>query len=97
MSAGRVLRAALAAGALASTAVGAPFTAGNLLAVRFGDGATALSTTAVAGAVVEVNPSTGAVVQTLNLPTAFSGTDAPCSFYGSANQEGLGTLSADSR
>lgn len=41
---------------------GVPFTPGNVAVLRVGDGVAALSTTAAVGAIVEINPETGATV-----------------------------------
>lgn len=65
---------------------GVPFTPGNLVVLRIGDGA-ALTTTGTAGVLQEINPVSGGIVQTIPLPTvsgAVNGTQrGACTFYGS--------------
>ena len=55
--------------------------------LRIGDGVTPLGTTATAGAIVEINPITGAIVQTINLPVLSANISGvyrgSCTFYGS--------------
>lgn len=67
----------------AKAAQAAPFTIGNIAAIRVGDGATTISTAAFRGDVVEFTTS-GTVVQTIPLPTAASGGNGACTFLGSA-------------
>jgi hypothetical protein len=69
--AGRLLAATVAAAA-AGAVGGAPLTAGSLLAVRLGDGTTALSDASAPVFLDEVNPSTGALVQSIALGSGVS-------------------------
>jgi hypothetical protein len=60
---------------LAVTVSAAPFTFGNFVALRVGDGAAALNENAHAVYLDEINNSTGATVQSIPLPIVLSGTD----------------------
>ena len=89
----------------ASTAI-TSFGAGNLVALRVGDGVAALPTTAtaVAGWLDELSPTTGAVVQSLALPTGPLVTNASggiasagCTFNPSLQTSGLISLSLNGR
>ena len=70
---------------------GAPFTPGNLAVLRVGDGLAGLVSTGTVGHVLEINPASGAVVQTIQLPTVsgiLNGTyRGACTFYGSATTD----------
>lgn len=70
---------------------GVPFTTGNLAVLKVGDGVAALSANGAAGFVLEMNPVTGAIVQTIALPTV-SGlvngrTLGSCVFSGTATSD----------
>lgn len=80
---------------LASLAT-AQITPGNLVVLRVGTGAAALSSAATATFLDEFTTA-GAFVQTIAMPTAVNGLDLPCTVSGSATSEGLLTLSADGR
>ncbi len=69
----------------------APFTAGNLAALRVGDGATALSNACTAVFIDEFTPS-GTLVQSIALPSV--GSTALC-LSGTANSEGYMTRATD--
>lgn len=79
--------------AAASTAFAAPFTAGNVVVYRIGDGSAALSGASTAVFLDEYTPA-GALVQSITVPS--SGTDALTN-SGSATSEGLLTRSVDGR
>ena len=72
------------------------FTAGDVVVYRVGDGSTALSGTSAPVFLDEYAPG-GALVQSVPLPTTTSGANKPLVGSGSANSEGMLTLSADSR
>lgn len=74
----------------------ASFTAGNLVIYRVGTGAAALSSAATAVFLDEYT-TTGALVQSIALPTAVSGANQPLTASGSATSEGLMTRSTDGR
>jgi hypothetical protein len=82
--------AALASAALAQ----APFTTGNLVVVRVGDGATALTNGSAATFLDEYTP-TGTLVQSLAMPTAPSGLNQPFSNSGTATSEGFLNVSSN--
>src|SRR5688572_20655429 len=82
--------ALLAAAAIAQT----PFTLGNLVVVRVGDGAVPLTSASAATFLDEYTPA-GVLVQSLPLPTTASGTNLPLTNSGSANSEGFLTVSAN--
>lgn len=85
-----VAAAALAAAAFAQT----PFTYGNLLVTRVGDGTATLSSSATAVFVDEYTPS-GTLVQSVALPTVASGLNQACTNSGSASSEGFISLSTN--
>ncbi len=85
---------ALSAALLAAAAGQAPFTAGNLVVLRLGDGAAALSNAATAGFLTEISP-TGSVVQTIPMPTAVNGANRAFTNSGTATSEGFVCRSAD--
>ena len=90
--------AALTASALASAAgLAGPFTAGNIAVVQMGDGAAALSSAAAAVFIVEINPTTGAIVQTISMPIATSGSNRALTVRGSSTSTGHMTRSMDTR
>jgi hypothetical protein len=74
----------------------AQFAPGNLVVVRAGDGTAALTSAATAMFFDEYTPA-GALVQTVPMRTAVSGSNQPCTNSGSATSEGFITLSADGR
>lgn len=80
---------------LASLAT-AQITPGNLVVLRVGTGAAALSNASTATFLDEFTTA-GTLVQSIPMPTAASGLDLPCTVSGSATSEGLLTLSADGR
>ena len=80
-------------------ALAAPFTPGNLVVVRVGDGTTAtptLSSTSATTYLLEYTPS-GTLVQTITLPTAAAGTNAALTNTGSSSSDALLTRSVDGR
>ena len=81
--------AALTALVLATSAGQAgPFTAGNLVVTQIGDGSGALAAVATAIFLVEINPSTGAIVQSIPLPTTVSGANRALTVRGSSTSAG---------
>ncbi len=72
----------------------AAFTAGNIVVYRVGTGTVALNSTATQVFLDEYSP-TGAMVQSIALPTADSGSTHALTASGSATSEGLITDSAD--
>lgn len=82
--------------AAAGTALAGPFSAGNLVVYRAGDGSAALSSAAAAGFLDEYTP-TGTLVQSIALPTSVSGANRRMVISGSAASEGQLTRSADGR
>lgn len=81
---------------LEDRALPAPFTAGNLVIYRVGDGSTPLVNTGSVVVLDEYTPS-GTRVQSIVLPTTASGSNKPLVASGTANSEGLLTRSADGR
>ncbi|GAA4353623.1 hypothetical protein GCM10023185_14450 [Hymenobacter saemangeumensis] len=79
---------------LATTA--APFTPGNLVVVRIGDGSAALSSAATATFLLEYTP-TGTLVQTIALPTAVSGSNRILTNTGSSSTDATLSRSEDGR
>lgn len=77
-------------------AQGNPFTAGSVVVYRVGNGTTALVDSGSPVFLDEINPATGAVIQSIPLPTAASGSNNPV-FAGNLPTEGLITRSADER
>lgn len=49
------------------------FTNGNIVIARLGDGTNALNTGALPVSIVEINPTTGAVTKTVNIPSTIAG------------------------
>lgn len=72
----------------------APFTLGNLVVVRVGDGVAALSSAATAVFLDEYTP-TGTLVQSIPMPTVASGANQPFTNAGSATSEGFLNLSGN--
>lgn len=73
-----------------------PLTTGNLVVVRVGTGAAALSGTTQAVFLDELTTA-GAAVQSIALPTAASAPNAACTLSGTATSEGHLNLSPDAR
>src|SRR5579859_4353583 len=86
----------LAAAFVPQFAAAAPFTAGDLVVYRIGDGVAALSTAGAAVFIDEYTPA-GAFVQSIPMPTAASGSNKACVGTGNASSEGLITRSADGK
>lgn len=80
----------------AAPASAAPFTPGNLVVVRVGDGTAALGSAATATYLLEYTPA-GVLVQTIALPPAAAGTNAAFTISGTSTAEGSLTRSADGR
>ncbi|MEO8672664.1 MAG: DUF3616 domain-containing protein [Tahibacter sp.] len=74
----------------------APFTPGNLVVYRVGNGSAALGSAATAVFLDEYTPA-GALVQSLPMPTAIAGSNRRLTASGSATSEGLMTRSVDER
>jgi hypothetical protein len=77
---------------LASSA--APFTPGNLVVVRVGDGSATLTSAATATFLVEYTPS-GTLVQTVALPVADAGANQTLTISGTSTADGQLTRSVD--
>jgi hypothetical protein len=91
------LRFVLSTLALAAFAVAqSPFTPGNLVVSRIGDGSAVLTSAATARFLDEFTPA-GVLVQTIPLPTAPSGGNFAFTASGSATSEGFVSQSADGR
>ena len=91
------VRLVLSAVALtAFAAAQSPFTPGNLVVSRVGDGAAALSNAATARFLDEYTPA-GVLVQTIALPTVASGSNFAFTASGTATSEGFVSQSADGR
>ncbi|MCE3001825.1 MAG: endonuclease/exonuclease/phosphatase family protein [Xanthomonadaceae bacterium] len=92
------MAALVAAGSLfaATAAFAAPFTPGNVVVYRVGNGAAALSN---AGTVVFLDEYTtaGTLVQSIALPTAVAGGNRECVAAGTSTSEGMLTRSTDNR
>src|SRR5438046_7746397 len=89
-----VATAILARAPLTALAVN-PLTPGDIFIYRVGDGVAALSGSAAAVVIEERNPTTGAIVQTIAMPTAVSGSNRRVTASGSATTEGYLSVSAD--
>ncbi len=87
---------ALALGSALASFATAQITPGNLVVVRVGDGAAALTSAANAVFYEEYTPA-GTLVQTMPLPTAVSGSNRAITNSGSATSEGFLSLSTDGR
>ncbi len=73
----------------------APFTAGNIVVLRVGDGTNTLSNKGNALFLDEYNPITNVKVQSISLPTVTNGTNQPIVLSGTATSEGALTRSAN--
>ena len=71
-----------------------PFTPGNLVVVRIGDGTAALTSAATATYLLEYTPA-GVLVQTIALPTTAAGANSTLTNTGSSSTDALLTRSAD--
>src|SRR2546429_280991 len=71
-----------------------PFTAGNLVVYRVGDGLSALGSAATPVFLDEYTPA-GVFVQTIAVPTTTSGSNRALTASGTATSEGLLTRSID--
>lgn len=80
----------------AAPVAAAPFTPGNLVVVRVGTGAAAL-TNASTAVFLDEYTTAGTLIQSVPLPTAASGANQPFTLSGTATSEGLMTRSADGR
>lgn len=90
-----LLRSATAALLLAAPALAqSPLTLGNLVVVRVGDGAAALSNASTPTFLDEYTPA-GVLVQSIALPTAASGLNQPFTNSGTATSEGFLNVSAN--
>lgn len=93
----RGARRALVLALLSSFAAAqSPMTPGNLIAVRVGDGVTALTAAAAPVFLDEYSPA-GALVQTFSLPTTASGNQHACTQAGTATTEGSISRTVDGR
>lgn len=90
------ISATVIAGASALAALAAPFTPGNIVVTRMGDGSAALSGVATAVFLDEYTP-TGTLVQSIAMPTAVSGANKRFTNSGSATSEGYLRKSVDGR
>ncbi|MBH8557764.1 T9SS type A sorting domain-containing protein [Hymenobacter negativus] len=72
----------------------APFTPGNVVVVRVGDGSAGLTSAATAVVLLEYTPA-GVLVQSIPLPTAVSGTNRILTVAGSSTTDAGLTRSAD--
>ena len=72
----------------------APFTPGNIVVMRVGDGTASLSSAATAAYLQEYTPA-GVLVQTIPLPTAVSGNNRILTVAGSSSTDGGLTRSAN--
>ncbi len=86
----------ISAFAQSSNRTAAAFTTGNIVVYRVGDGSAALTSAATAIFIDEYTPS-GALVQSIPLPTTISGANKRIMASGSASSEGLMTRSADGK
>src|SRR6185436_8866122 len=82
--------------ASAPVAEAAPFTAGNIVVYRVGDGTAPLGSAATPVFLDEYTPA-GVFVQSIPLPTTAAGANRRLTASGSATSEGLLTRSADGR
>lgn len=87
-------RLAIAASLTASLFAQSPITPGNLLVVRAGDGAAALTSASTAAFLDEFTVAGGAV-QSVALPTLAVGPNLPVTLSGTATSEGFLTQSVD--
>ncbi len=84
------------ASAIAFSAFAAPFTPGNLVVTRVGDGSAALTNASTVVFLDEYTP-TGTLVQSIAMPTTVSGANKRFMFSGSATSEGYLRKSTDGR
>ena len=82
--------------ALASFALGAPFTPGNVVVYRVGDGTALLANTGNVVFLDEITPA-GALVQSVAMPTVLSGAHKRLVSSGTASSEGFLQRSVDGR
>ncbi|MGE3127994.1 MAG: hypothetical protein AB7N10_10890, partial [Fimbriimonadaceae bacterium] len=82
--------------AVVAPALAGPFTPGNIVVNRVGDGSGALSSAAFPMFLDEYTPA-GVFVQTIALPTADSGSDQTMTANGSSTSEGFMKRSVDGR
>jgi hypothetical protein len=92
----RLLACLATLGLAPMVATAAPFTPGNIVVVRVGDGSATLTSAATATFLLEYTPA-GVLVQTLALPTAASGTNSILTNTGSSTSDAVLTRSADGR
>jgi predicted extracellular nuclease len=78
---------------VAPPASAVPFSSGNVVVLRVGDGAAALSNASTAVFLDEFAGTGGAPVQSLALPTSTTGSNRPLTMSGSATSEGALVLS----
>lgn len=81
---------------VASTLLAAPFTPGNLVVYRVGDGSASLTSAATAVFLDEFTPA-GSLVQSVPLPTTVSGSNLRLTAAGNSTAEGQLTRSVDGR
>ena len=79
---------------LPSLVSAAPFTPGNLVVVRIGDGSAVLTSAATATYLLEYTPA-GVLVQTIALPTVAAGTNSILTNTGTSGSDALLSRSAD--
>ena len=79
---------------LPSLVSAAPFTPGNLVVVRIGDGSAALTSAATATYLLEYTPA-GVLVQTIALPTVAAGTNSILTNTGTSGSDALLSRSVD--
>ncbi len=95
MTSNRSLRFLAAVAALAAAAAAqAPFTIGNLVVARVGDGTSTLSSATAPVFLDEYTPA-GVLVQSLALPTAPNGNNRQFTFRGGSSSEGFLTVSTN--
>ncbi len=82
---------------LEDRSVPAPFTAGNVVVYRVGDGAAAMTSGAATAVFLDEYTPTGSLVQAVGLPTADSGSNQQLTSNSTATTEGFLTLSTDGR
>lgn len=91
-----LIPAVLLTALLPATTQAAPFTPGNLVVLRSGDGSAGLNTNATAAFLDEYTP-TGTKIQTIALPSTSSGGNHAMTIAGSQSLEGELHLSADGK
>ena len=80
-----------------STATPGPFTTGNIVVYRVGDGSTALAAGVGVPVFLDEYTPSGTLVQSIGLPTGASGANQPLIASGTAGTEGQLTRSVDGR